>query len=170
MPRTHCRSHSKRNIVNHQEQARKAKMGREKQEKKSAAQRLRAAVTHFIFFLLTSSPKKGISHRATVPPRNTQRERERPRERDPERERHQITSSERHTIHRYCPSPSRTPQKPGQRDTVATVWSVRYSRKAGIPDTPPSITHTEIQKHRNTQREKEKSAKDSSHTQKCAET
>lgn len=89
----------------------------------------------------------------------TRRGRERDPERETQRERHQITSSERHTIHRYCPSPSRTPQKPGQRDTVATVWSVRYSRKAGIPDIPPSITHTEIQKHRNTETHRERKRK-----------
>lgn len=138
-------------------------MGREKQEKKSAAQRLRAAVTHFIFFLLRSSPKKGISHRATVPPRNTQR----PREREtPDH----IIRTTHHTSLLSFPLQNTT-------ETGAARYcshSLGVLGTAGKPEYQISPHPSHTQKHRNTQRntqrEKEKNAKDTSHTQKCAET
>lgn len=142
----------------------KSEDGKREARKKKRCTEIACSCDTFYLFLTQKQSQKGYLPSCNC---TTQKHAER------ERERHQITSSERHTIHRYCPSPSRTPQKPGQRDTVATVWSVRYSRKAGIPDTPP-IHHTHRNTHRNThrdtQREKEKSAKDTSRTQKCAET
>ncbi len=134
----------------------KSEDGKREARKKSAAQRLRAAVTHFIFFLLRSSPKKGISHRATVPPRNTQRERERPRERDPERHTpDHIIRTTHHTSLLSFPLQNTT-------ETGAARYcshSLGVLGTAGKPEyqIPPHPSHT--QKHRNTQRNTQRERK-----------
>lgn len=105
----------------------KSEDGKREARKKKRCTEIACSCDTFYLFLTQNQSQKGYLPSCNCTTQKhaeggRETERERPRERDPERERHQITSSERHTIHRYCPSPSRTPQKPGQRDTVATVW------------------------------------------------